>query len=310
MNVIEIRELNKKFETFVAIDNISLEIQEGEIYGLLGPNGAGKSTAIAIICGLLKPTSGEIKILDVDVTKSMRGQNKKIGYVPQEIALYSEFTAYENLKFFGELYGLRGIKLKEKIEYALEFTGLLEQSKKIVGKFSGGMKRRLNIACAIMHDPKIIIMDEPTVGIDPQSRNLILEAVKKLNKKGTTVIYTTHYMEEISAICTKIAIMDHGNIIVTGTEEELKSLISDFNVLEVEIIGDNFNIDGINDVIGVTKFEVKENKVSIFSEKEVSNLNKIIEFLGDRDIKISNIGFKDITLETVFLSLTGRSLRD
>ena len=310
MNVIEIRELNKKFETFVAIDNISLEIQEGEIYGLLGPNGAGKSTAIAIICGLLKPTSGEIKILDVDVTKSMRGQNKKIGYVPQEIALYSEFTAYENLKFFGELYGLRGIKLKEKIEYALEFTGLLEQSKKIVGKFSGGMKRRLNIACAIMHDPKIIIMDEPTVGIDPQSRNLILEAVKKLNKKGTTVIYTTHYMEEISAICTKIAIMDHGNIIVTGTEEELKSLISDFNVLEVEIIGDNFNIDGINDVTGVTKFEVKENKVSIFSEKEVSNLNKIIEFLGDRDIKISNIGFKDITLETVFLSLTGRSLRD
>ena len=310
MNVIEIRELNKKFETFVAIDNISLEIQEGEIYGLLGPNGAGKSTAIAIICGLLKPTSGEIKILDVDVTKSMKGQNKKIGYVPQEIALYSEFTAYENLKFFGELYGLRGIKLKEKIEYALEFTGLLEQSKKIVGKFSGGMKRRLNIACAIMHDPKIIIMDEPTVGIDPQSRNLILEAVKKLNKKGTTIIYTTHYMEEISAICTKIAIMDHGNIIVTGTEEELKSLISDFNVLEVEIIGDNFNIDGINDVTGVTKFEVKENKVSIFSEKEVSNLNKIIEFLGDRDIKISNIGFKDITLETVFLSLTGRSLRD
>ena len=310
MNVIEIRELNKKFETFVAIDNISLEIQEGEIYGLLGPNGAGKSTAIAIICGLLKPTSGEIKILDVDVTKSMRGQNKKIGYVPQEIALYSEFTAYENLKFFGELYGLRGIKLKEKIEYALEFTGLLEQSKKIVGKFSGGMKRRLNIACAIMHEPKIVIMDEPTVGIDPQSRNLILEAVKKLNKKGTTIIYTTHYMEEISAICTKIAIMDHGNIIVTGTEEELKSLISDFNVLEVEIIGDNFNIDGINDVIGVTKFEVKENKVSIFSEKEVSNLNKIIEFLGDRDIKISNIGFKDITLETVFLSLTGRSLRD
>ena len=310
MNVIEIRELNKKFETFVAIDNISLEIQEGEIYGLLGPNGAGKSTAIAIICGLLKPTSGEIKILDVDVTKSMKGQNKKIGYVPQEIALYSEFTAYENLKFFGELYGLRGIKLKEKIEYALEFTGLLEQSKKIVGKFSGGMKRRLNIACAIMHEPKIVIMDEPTVGIDPQSRNLILEAVKKLNKKGTTIIYTTHYMEEISAICTKIAIMDHGNIIVTGTEEELKSLISDFNVLEVEIIGDNFNIDGINDVIGVTKFEVKENKVSIFSEKEVSNLNKIIEFLGDRDIKISNIGFKDITLETVFLSLTGRSLRD
>ena len=310
MNAVEIRELNKKFETFVAIDNISLEIQEGEIYGLLGPNGAGKSTAIAIICGLLKPTSGEIKILDVDVTKSMKGQNKKIGYVPQEIALYSEFTTYENLKFFGELYGLRGIKLKEKIEYALEFTGLLEQSKKIVGKFSGGMKRRLNIACAIMHDPKIIIMDEPTVGIDPQSRNLILEAVKKLNKKGTTIIYTTHYMEEISAICTKIAIMDHGNIIVTGTEEELKSLISDFNVLEVEIIGDNFNIDGINDVIGVTKFEVKENKVSIFSEKEVSNLNKIIEFLGDRDIKISNIGFKDITLETVFLSLTGRSLRD
>ncbi|MGL4452843.1 MAG: ABC transporter ATP-binding protein [Sarcina sp.] len=310
MFAIEINELNKKFGDFVAVNNLSLKIKKGEIYGLLGPNGAGKSTTIGIICGLLKPTSGKVNILDVDVTKSMRGQNKKIGFVPQDISVYSDLTAYENLKFFGQLYGLRGRKLEERIEFALEFTGLSDVRKKLSKEFSGGMKRRLNIGCAILHEPEIVIMDEPTVGIDPQSRNSILEAVKKLNEEGVTIIYTTHYMEEVESICSEIAIIDHGNVIVSGSKEELKSIVSEHNILEISLNKEDINLDSLSDIRGIAKFDYKENKVTIFSDKDVNNLNNIIDFFSTKDVKIENIGFKDINLETVFLSLTGRSLRD
>ncbi|MGL5577059.1 MAG: ABC transporter ATP-binding protein [Sarcina sp.] len=310
MFAIEINELNKKFGDFVAVNNLSLKIKKGEIYGLLGPNGAGKSTTIGIICGLLKSTSGKVNILDVDVTKSMRGQNKKIGFVPQDISVYSDLTAYENLKFFGQLYGLRGRKLEERIEFALEFTGLSDVRKKLSKEFSGGMKRRLNIGCAILHDPEIVIMDEPTVGIDPQSRNSILEAVKKLNEEGVTIIYTTHYMEEVESICSEIAIIDHGNVIVSGRKEELKSIVSEHNILEISLNKEDINLDGLSDIRGIAKFDYKENKITIFSNKDVNNLNNIIDYFSTKDVKIENIGFKDINLETVFLSLTGRSLRD
>ena len=310
MYAVEIKELNKKFGDFVAVNNLSLKIKKGEIYGLLGPNGAGKSTTIGIICGLLKVTGGEVNILGIDVTKKMKNQNRKIGYVPQDISVYYELTAYENLKFFGELYGLSGKKLEERINFALEFTGLSDVRKKLAEEFSGGMKRRLNIACAILHKPEIVIMDEPTVGIDPQSRNSILEAVRKLNDSGVTVIYTTHYMEEVEAICSEIAIIDHGSVIVSGNKEELKSIVSEHNILDIVIDKEEVDIQGILDIRGVAKFEVKENKITVFCDKEVNNLNAIIEFLGAKDIKISNIGYKDINLETVFLSLTGRSLRD
>ena len=240
----------------------------------------------------------------------MKNQNRKIGYVPQDISVYYELTAYENLKFFGELYGLSGKKLEERIDFALEFTGLSDVRKKLAEEFSGGMKRRLIIACAILHKPEIVIMDEPTVGIDPQSRNSILEAVRKLNDSGVTVIYTTHYMEEVEAICSEIAIIDHGSVIVSGNKEELKSIVSEHNILDIVIDKEEVDIQGILDIRGVAKFEVKENKITVFCDKEVNNLNAIIEFLGAKDIKISNIGYKDINLETVFLSLTGRSLRD
>lgn len=310
MFAVEIKDLNKKFGDFTAVNNLSLKIKKGQIYGLLGPNGAGKSTTIGIICGLLKVTGGKVSVLDVDVTKRMKGQNKKIGYVPQDISVYLELTAYENLKFFGQIYGLRGKELEERIDFALEFTGLSDVRKKMANEFSGGMKRRLNIACAILHKPEIVIMDEPTVGIDPQSRNSILEAVKKLNDSGVTVIYTTHYMEEVEAICSEIAIIDHGEVIVSGSKEELKSIVSEHNILEVSINEENANLNGLSEIRGVAKFDFKDGKITIFCDKEVNNLNNIIEFLGAKDIKISNIGFKDINLETVFLSLTGRSLRD
>ncbi|MDU5107454.1 ABC transporter ATP-binding protein [Clostridium sp.] len=311
MKVIEIKDLVKKYEDIIAVDNINLSIEEGEIYGILGPNGAGKSTTISLICSLLFPTSGEIKVFGEDIRKNLKGIKKYLGLVPQNIALYKDFTAYENVKFFGELYGLRGKKLNEAIDNALEFTGLLDVKKKKAEKFSGGMLRRLNIACAIVHRPKILIMDEPTVGIDPQSRNNIMQAVKKLNKEGVTIIYTTHYMEEAESLCSKIAIIDKGKIIVEGTKEELKEIVSDKKIFSVGV-DDIYkvNIETLRNIEGVLDVSIDNNNVIITSAKEVNNISEIIKEISTEDLKINDLGFKEITLETVFLSLTGKKLRD
>lgn len=311
MKVIEIKDLVKKYDDIIAVDNINLSIEEGEIYGILGPNGAGKSTTISLICSLLFPTSGEIKIFGEDIRKNLKGIKKYLGLVPQNIALYKDFTAYENVKFFGELYGLRGKKLNEAIDNALEFTGLLDVKKKKAEKFSGGMLRRLNIACAIVHRPKILIMDEPTVGIDPQSRNNIMQAVKKLNREGVTIIYTTHYMEEAESLCSKIAIIDKGKIIVEGTKEELKDIVSDKKIFSVGV-DDIYkvNIETLRNIEGVLDVSIDNNNVIITSAKEVNNISEIIKEISTEDLKINDLGFKEITLETVFLSLTGKKLRD
>ncbi|WP_144560966.1 ABC transporter ATP-binding protein, partial [Bacillus paralicheniformis] len=202
MNVLEIHHLTKKFGDFVAVDNISLSIEEGEIFGLLGANGAGKSTTIHMISSLLRCNEGEILILGKNIAKHRKFAKMNIGIVPQDLAIYEDLTAYENVKFFAGLYGLRGAQLRNRVEEALQFVGLSDKHKSFPKNFSGGMKRRLNIACAIAHRPKLIIMDEPTVGIDPHSRNYILESVKKLNAMGCTIIYTSHYMEEVEEICT------------------------------------------------------------------------------------------------------------
>ena len=311
MKVIEIKDLVKKYDATIAVDNINLSIEEGEIYGILGPNGAGKSTTISLICSLLNPSFGEIKILGEDIRKKSTNIKRNIGLVPQNIALYRNFTAYENVKFFGELYGLRGIELREAIDEALEFTGLLEVKKKKAEEFSGGMLRRLNIGCAIVHNPKILIMDEPTVGIDPQSRNNIMQAVKKLNKKGVTIIYTTHYMEEAENLCSKIAIIDNGKIIVEGTKEELKDMVSDKRILNIGV--DNVykvNIENLRNIEGVISVSIDEGNVIITSSKEVNNLSKVIKEFSEEELKINDLRFKEITLETVFLSLTGKKLRD
>lgn len=311
MYAIEIKDLVKMYGEFLAVDNVSLKIEKGRIYGVLGPNGAGKSTIINIICGLLRANSGTIKINNIDVTKSMKGENKKVGLVPQEVALYLTFTAEENLKFFGEIYGLKGRELKENIEKALEFTGLLEVRKKLAKDFSGGMLRRLNIACALVHNPEIIIMDEPTVGIDPQSRNHILESVKKLNKNGTTIIYTTHYMEEAEILCDEIAIIDHGKVIASGSKEKLKNLVSDTK--DINLLVDNGSLIEINEfkkISGVKDVIILENKISISSSKDINNLGRIIDKVNYFGANILDIGYKEVTLETVFLTLTGRSLRD
>ena len=311
MDIVKIKELTKKFGDFTAVDNIDLSIKEGEIYGLLGPNGAGKSTTINMICGLITTTKGSIEILGKDNHKNSNFTKRNIGVVPQDIAVYEDLTCLENVKFFAGLYGIKGQELKKKAEEALEFVGLSDKAKSFPAGFSGGMKRRLNIACAIGHTPKLIIMDEPTVGIDPQSRNHILQSVKRLNERGCTIIYTTHYMEEVEAISTMISIIDHGKVIAVGTKEELKAIVTDKNTVEV-IVGDANLIkeEELKKIKGVTDAYVNENKVRIDSLKEVNNLDKIILYFTDNGISIKNVESKVPDLETVFLTLTGRKLRD
>jgi ABC-2 type transport system ATP-binding protein len=311
MNVLEIKNLTKKFADFIAVDNISLSIAEGEIFGFLGANGAGKSTTINMVAGLLRSNEGEINILDKNISKYSRFAKMNIGVVPQDLAIYEDLTAFENVKFFAGLYGLRGSVLKERVEEALAFVGLSDKYKEYPKNFSGGMKRRLNIACAIAHRPKLIIMDEPTVGIDPQSRNYILTSVQKLNEMGCTIIYTSHYMEEVEEICTKIAIIDHGKVIAEGTKEQLKSIITDTKDIWIEAKStENMDVNKIKEIMGVKAVQMEENLIKINSDTGVNNLNKIIQHLINSGIEITSLEEKAPNLETVFLTLTGRKLRD
>ena len=311
MDIVKIKELTKKFGDFTAVDNIELTIKEGEIYGLLGPNGAGKSTIINMVCGLISVTKGSIEVLGKNNQKHSSFTKRNIGVVPQDIAVYEDLTCIENVKFFASLYGIRGEELKVKAEEALEFVGLSDKQKSFPAGFSGGMKRRLNIACAIAHTPKLIIMDEPTVGIDPQSRNHILESVRKLNEGGCTIIYTSHYMEEVEQISTKISIIDHGKVIAEGTKEELKSIVTDKNTVEITVSQINLvKEEELKKIKGVTGVEIDENKVKIDSLKEIQNLDKIILYFTEIGVSIKNVESKVPDLETVFLTLTGRKLRD
>ena len=311
MKIIKIEGLVKKFGDNVAVDNINLEIETGEIFGLLGPNGAGKSTIINILCGLLSKDAGKVEILGMDIKKDAISAKKNIGIVPQDIAIYDDLTAFENIKFFAGLYGLSGNVLNEQVEQALEFVGLQDKAKSRPSGFSGGMKRRLNIACAIAHRPKLIIMDEPTVGIDPQSRNHILQSVIKLNKMGSTIIYTSHYMEEVEEICSRLAIIDHGKVIAEGTNEELKSIVTNTNSVWITVDSvSRINTDALKAIKGVTDVEITENLIKVHSSADMNNLDKIILYFTENIIPIKNIESKNPNLESVFLTLTGRKLRD
>lgn len=224
--VLKTTDLTKKYNNKAVVDDLNLEIKKGEIFGLLGPNGAGKSTTMNMICSIVRPTAGEITLLGKDPWKQKKEVIHKIGYIPQELAVHGNLKAWENVELFTSLYGIKGEQLKEAVNESLEYVGLLERKQEFAKNFSGGMKRRLNIACAIGHHPDLLIFDEPTVGIDPQSRNFILDKIKESNQKGATVIYTSHYMEEVEAICSRIAIMDNGKIIACGTSGELKRLVN------------------------------------------------------------------------------------
>ena len=217
--------LTKKYNNKAVVDDLSLEIKRGEVFGLLGPNGAGKSTTMNMICSLVRPTAGDVELFGKELRRNKRDIIRRIGYIPQELAIHGNLRAWENAELFISLYGLKGDKLKAAVDTSLEYVGLSERRTEFARNFSGGMKRRLNIACAIGHDPELLIFDEPTVGIDPQSRNFSLEKIKESNKKGATVIYTSHYMEEVEAVCTRIGIMDNGKMIACGTSAELKKMV-------------------------------------------------------------------------------------
>ncbi|KMZ42857.1 ABC transporter ATP-binding protein [Brevibacillus sp. HB1.3] len=310
-HVLEIRQLTKKFGDFVAVDNMSLNVREGEIFGFLGANGAGKSTTINMIASLLRVTKGEITLLGKNIEKHSKFAKMNIGIVPQDIAIYEDMTAYENVRFFAGLYGLRGSLLRERTEEALEFVGLGDKATSFPKNFSGGMKRRLNIACAIAHRPKLIIMDEPTVGIDPHSRNYILNSVRKLNDMGCTIIYTSHYMEEVEEICTRIAIVDHGKVIAEGSKEELKAIITDAKEIWIGVRADEpLDLEGIKAIPGVNAVLQEENTIKIVSKTEINNLNRIIQQFIKDQVEIRSVEEQAPNLETVFLTLTGRNLRD
>lgn len=309
--ILEIRNLIKRYNDVIAVDNANLDVKEGDIFGLLGPNGAGKTTIINAITGTTKTDGGEIRIFGKNLKSNEREIKREIGVVPQDLAIYEDLTAYENLDYFGRLYGFRGRELKRSIDDALEFTGLSEKKKQYPKKFSGGMKRRLNIACSLVQKPRLIIMDEPTVGIDPQSRNHILESVKELNKGGATIIYTSHYMEEVEAICSYIAIMDHGRIIAKGTKNDLEGLVSDEDNVVFELSSVNFTIvDNIKRIPDVRQCVLEEKMLKVTSKKGSRNLSRLIDCISETDAGIIALNIEKTSLENVFLTLTGRSLRD
>lgn len=311
MSIIEVKNVTKRFDDKLVTDNISLNIEEGEIFGLLGPNGAGKSTLINIIVGLIEKDKGSISICGMDISKEPLKTKRSIGLVPQEIALFEGLNARDNLEYFGGLYGLRGKELKERINEALSIVALDKEDKKQVKKYSGGMKRRLNIAAALMHHPKVIIMDEPTVGVDPQSRNYIFEMIKRINKeRKTTIIYTSHYMEEIEELCSRVFILDSGKEIALGTKEELKRMVRGDKIIDIQADGAveeaALAIKKLRDVKNV---DASKGYMKI-AAKETIELEDILKTVSKEKIKIKNISVEETSLEEVFLTLTGKKLRD
>lgn len=311
MIALEIKNISKRFEDKLVLDNVSFTVNKGEIFGLLGPNGAGKSTLINIMTGLLNPNSGEVIVEGYDVRKESIKAKMSLGVVLQDLALIEDLNAYDNLQFFGALYGLRGSLLKERIKEALEVSGLVEKKKEKVKKYSGGMKRRLNIAAAIMHHPQILIMDEPTVGVDAQSRNHIFEFIRKISKEwGTTVVYTSHYMEEVEELCNNVFIMDMGKEVAYGQKETIKSEVFPNNKIIIE--GKNISgeiIYNIKALDGVKNLKENEDGISLYINTEF-NLSEALKQIEIGKGTITRISYEDPKLEDVFLALTGKKLRD
>lgn len=311
MMLLQVEGVKKYFKDIKAVDGVTFEVDKGEIFGLLGPNGAGKSTTISMISTLVKPSEGDIYFEGENIVKKPRNIQSKLGVVPQEIALYPTLTGFQNLSFWGHVYGLRGKELKRRVEEVGELLGLNGRLKDNVEKYSGGMKRRLNIGAALLHKPEFLIMDEPTVGIDPQSRNHILNTVKQLNRDGMTIIYTSHYMEEAEELCTRISIMDKGKIISSGTKDELIGIINGRERIILSF--DNINevlIEKIKEIGSISKVEVNGAEISIITTNTDLIFKDLINKINDTGCQILSIDIKKPNLETVFLHLTGRALRD
>lgn len=309
--VVKVDGLVKKYKELTALDGLNLEIKEGEVFGLLGPNGSGKSTTISCILGLLKYDVGDIEVFGEKMTPSSYHLKQNIGVVPQNVAVFDELTVYENIDYFCGLYIKDKAKREQYVKEAIEFVGLENFVKFVPGKLSGGLLRRLNIACGIAHKPKLIFMDEPTVAVDPQSRNSILEGIERLNKEGATVVYTSHYMEEVEQICTRIAIMDSGKNIASGTKEELKNMIKTGESITVEVPA--LNEDALKSVQGLKHVYVanyNNGHLIVKYTRGQRNLVNLLEFLKENGIDFGRVYSELPTLNDVFLEITGKELRD
>jgi ABC-2 type transport system ATP-binding protein len=311
MNAIEVENLKKSFGDFQAVQDASFQADSGEILSLLGPNGAGKSTTISMLSGLLAPTSGDACIMGHSILREPEAAKRSLGVVPQDIALYPDLSARENLVFWGKMYGLRGAALKSRVDEVLEIIGLANRQKDHVGKYSGGMKRRVNIGAALLHKPTVIIMDEPTVGIDPQSRRHILDNVKELNQEGMTVLYTTHYMEEAAELSHHIAIMDQGKVIAYGTHDELIKMVGEQTRIDLGLnAGAEKVLDAWRTTEGVARIDASDEKVSALVEDSNWVLPRLFETASRVGVRITSVDIQEPNLETVFLHLTGRALRE
>ena len=312
--ILQAQGLHKKFDEVHAVKGVSFDIEAGEIFSLLGPNGAGKTTTISMLSCLLVPTQGDAMVDGFSVTEAANDVKQAIGVVPQEIALYPTISAEENLQFWGRMYGLRGKHLQERVDATLEIAGLADRADGKVETFSGGMKRRINIAVGLLHDPKILFMDEPTVGIDPQSRRRILDTVQELNERGMAVLYTTHYMEEAQELSDRIGIIDNGELIAAGTLDELIKLVGEYDTVRLCL-----DVDGqkIEDVVEPLKSLPEVKQVSPGEDCVMIQVPDSENVLGDMVAQVTRAGarirsleIQEPNLEAVFLHLTGRALRD
>lgn len=308
---IQVENLDKRFAGIHAVNQVSFTVQEGEIFSLLGPNGAGKSTTISMISGLLAPDEGDAFIHGYSVTENGADAKACTGVVPQEVALYENLTARENLEFWGKMYGLRGQELKQRVDEVLEMIGLTERQKDRIEKYSGGMKRRVNIGAALLHKPAVIIMDEPTVGIDPQSRRHILDGVKDLRAEGATVLYTTHYMEEAQELSDHIAIMDQGVIIASGTHDDLVRLVGHQDRIDLQLSEPSAQVLAQwRELPGVTQAAAENGVITVLAEDSNVVLPRLFDVANEHDLRITAVDIQEPNLESAFLHLTGRALRD
>lgn len=309
--MIEVEELRKQYGDLLAVDNVSFVAEPGAVFGLLGPNGAGKTTTIGCISGLLQPTAGRIRVLGHDVVSDGPASRRELGVVPQELALYEDLSARENLFYWGAAYGMRGETLRSRVDTVLELTGLLERSREAVKKFSGGMKRRLNFACGIVHRPKALLLDEPTVGVDPQSRVRLLELVRSETQNGTCVIYTTHYMEEAEKLCDKLAIIDDGKIITAGTLPEMRAMLGERDVLRLSGVFDPQAVaEPLSRIDGIEVVQAETDTLTLALRDASSRLSKIFGALSAAGAEVRETTLTQPSLESLFIKLTGKELRE
>jgi ABC-2 type transport system ATP-binding protein len=311
LNVLECEGLAKSFDELVAVDDVGFHIAAGETYGLLGPNGAGKTTSISIIAGILEADGGTVTVAGKDITtRSVEGK-AAIGYVPQDIAIYPDLTARENLRFFGKLYSIPKDRLDLRIDEVLEVIGLSDRGDDRTEEYSGGMKRRLNIGIGLLHEPRLLILDEPTVGVDPQSRNAILESVEHLGHTGSAVLYTTHYMEEAERLCDRVAIIDGGKIRAEGTRRELVELVGQRDTINLGVVGSATRLaEALESVTEIESLTTTEGSVEILVEGASGLLPRILDVAQQSQVAVSGVEVIEPNLESVFLHLTGKALRD